>query len=176
LRKVIPAVGACALALAVVLAASAGNGSPINPGSANVLTMAVYGDAPYGAKTIPDTPNGPNPADQAQLLATPAFIDSVNSDPKVDLVLHVGDIHSGSQYCTEAYDQSIRDLWTQYKDPLVYTPGDNEWADCHKSGEGGNVKDSALNYVDYANGNPIANLGLIRSMFFPTPGVTLGGR
>jgi hypothetical protein len=49
----------------------------------------------------------------------------VNADPKVDLVLHVGDIHSGKEYCTNSYDESIYDLWTQYKDPLVYTPGDN---------------------------------------------------
>jgi hypothetical protein len=30
--------------------------------------------------------------------------------------------------------------------------------------------------VDYANGNPVANLTLIRSSFFAQPGVTLGGR
>jgi hypothetical protein len=100
----------------------------------------------------------------------------VNADPKVDLVLHVGDIHSGKQYCTQAYDQAIYDLWTQYKDPLVYTPGDNEWTDCHKSGEGGNVVDGSGNFVDYANGNPVANLALIRSIFFARPGLTLGGR
>jgi hypothetical protein len=91
-------------------------------------------------------------------------------------VLHVGDIHPGKQYCTNSYDESIYDLWTQYKDPLVCTPGDNEWTDCHKSGEGGNVTDASGNYVDYANGNPVANLALIRSIFFAQPGVTLGGR
>jgi hypothetical protein len=187
LKKLIALVGAGAVALAVTFAATAGNGSPINPGSANVLTMAVYGDAPYGAKTTPDTPNGPNPQDPAQMLATPAFIDSINADPKVDLVVHVGDIHSGSQYCTQAYDQAVFDLWTAYKDPLVYTPGDNEWADCHKAAEGGGtynggtlqidyVRDSGGNLVDYAGGDPIANLGLIRSIFFPNPGHTLGGR
>jgi hypothetical protein len=82
-------------------AASAGNGTPINTGSANVLTVAVYGDAPYGT----------TPTDTTELDATPAFIDSINSDPKVDLVLHVGDIHSGKQYCTEAYDRTVFDLW-----------------------------------------------------------------
>jgi len=55
----------------------------------------------------------------------------------------------------------------------VYTPGDNEWADCHKSGEGGNVT-SGGSYVDYANGDPVANLGLIRQIFFSNPGRTLG--
>src|SRR3954466_1250480 len=90
-------------------------------------TMAVYGDAPYG----------PTQADTAQFEATPAFIDAVNADPKVRRVIHVGDIHSGKQLCTNAYDLSVFDLWTQFQDPLVYTPGDNEWTDCHKPKEGG---------------------------------------
>ena len=61
-------------------------------------------------------------------------------------------------------------MWTTFKDPLIYTPGDNEWADCHKSGEGGHLQ------VDYADGDPIANLDLIRSIFFGVPGYSLGGR
>jgi hypothetical protein len=157
--------------------AFAGNGTPINTGSQDVLTLAVYGDAPYGT----------TPTDTTEIDATPAFIDSINSDPKVDLVLHVGDIHSGKQYCTEAYDRSIFDLWTRFKDPLVYTPGDNEWTDCHKVAEGGGAYDPAAqqiryvlgtdgNPVDYAKGDPIANLALIRSIFFAYPGQTLGGR
>jgi hypothetical protein len=157
----------CAALLSAGLAANAwaGNGSPIDR-SANPLTIAVYGDAPYGT----------TPTDTTEFNATPAFIDSVNDDPQVRLILHVGDIHSGKQFCTQAYDQSVYDLWTGFKDPLVYTPGDNEWTDCHKSGEGGNVKDANGNNIDYANGNPVANLALVRTIFFPTPGVTLGGR
>lgn len=30
--------------------------------------------------------------------------------------------------------------------------------------------------VDYAGGDPVANLALVRSIFYPRPGVTLGGR
>src|SRR4051812_9563332 len=88
-----------------LLAASstlAGNGAPFNRHSKNELTVAVFGDAPYGT----------TPTDTAELEATPAFIDSINSDDKVDLVLHVGDIHSGKQYCTEAYNRTVFDLWT----------------------------------------------------------------
>src|SRR5215813_6911217 len=151
--------------------------------SDGAISLAVYGDAPYGCKAgecpsgfSPDTPNGPNPGDPRQIEATPAFIDAVNSDPDVRLVVHVGDIHSGSQFCTLAYNRTIQKLWEQYKDPLVYTPGDNEWADCHKSGEGGNVKDAGVNFVDYANGDPVANLALVRAMFFPVAGQTLGQR
>ena len=155
-------------------------------------SLAVYGDAPYGCKArtaaaapdecpagssyAPDSPNGPNPGDARQLEATPAFIAAVNRDPKVRLVLHVGDIHSGSVYCTQAYNQRVLDLWSDYKDPLVYVPGDNEWTDCQKSKEGGGVKNSAGEYVDFAAGHPVANLALVRSMFFPHAGETLGER
>jgi hypothetical protein len=152
-----------------VLAAAtalAGNGTPINTGSANELTIAVYGDSPYGT----------SPTDTSEFDASPAFIDSINADPKVSLVLHVGDIHSGSQYCTAAYDSAIFDLWQSFKDPLIYTPGDNEWTDCNKSKEGGDSVDGDGNPVNYASGNPVANLELIRSIFFAEPGVSLGGR
>lgn len=144
--------------------------------SAVPTTIAVYGDAPYGT----------TPTETAQFDATPAFIDAVNADPDVSLVLHVGDIHSGKQYCTEAYDRSVYYLWSNFQDPLVYTPGDNEWADCHKKKEGGGtynsttgqidyVTDASGNLVDYAGGDPIQNLDLVRSIFFANPGYTLGG-
>ncbi len=163
--------------LAAATPAFAGNGTPLNSNSANVLTLAVYGDSPYGT----------TPTDTAELVASPAFIESINADPKVELVLHVGDIHSGKQFCTESYDRAIYDLWTAFKDPVIYTPGDNEWTDCNKAGEGGGaynkttqqidyVLDSSGNPVDYAKGDPIANLELIRSIFFSHPGVSLGGR
>jgi len=152
----------------------------------NTYTLAVFGDSPYGCKSgecppdqtfiKPDSPNGPNPGDPRQIEATPAFIRAINADPKVSMVMNVGDIHSGSQYCTLAYNRTVLNLWRQFKDPLVYTPGDNEWVDCHKTKQGGNVKDSKGDYVDYANGNPVANLALIRQMFFSKPGETLGVR
>jgi hypothetical protein len=164
--------GCGVLALLGPLAPSAAHA---NPPAKNVSTIAVYGDAPYGT----------TPTDTAEFKATPSFIDSVNADPNVGLVLHVGDIHSGKQYCTQAYDQSIFDVWKNYQDPVVYTPGDNEWTDCNKKGEGGgayNATTQQIDYVldannqpvDYAKGDPIANLDLVRSIFFAHPGRTLG--
>jgi hypothetical protein len=125
--------------------------------------MAVYGDSPYGT----------SPTDTRQTAATPAFIDTVNADPDVSSVVHVGDIHSGQQYCTESYDRTVASLWAHFDDSLVYTPGDNEWSDCHKTAEGGHVRSDGLP-VDYADGNPVANLALVRSLFFPDAGGTLG--
>src|SRR3569832_1309954 len=92
-----------------------------------VLGIAVFGDSPYGTKD----------ADTAQFDATPAFIKTINDDRDVSLVLHVGDIHSGKQTCSQTYDQSIYDLWTAFQSPVVYTPGDNERTNSHKSKEGG---------------------------------------
>src|SRR4051794_999087 len=143
----------------------------------DLSTLAVYGDAPYGT----------TPTDTSQTDLTPAFIAAVNADTEVELVLHVGDIHSGKQFCTEAYDRTVFNLWTAFTRPLVYTPGDNEWTDCHKAGEGGGtfnkttgqidyvVDPTTGNPVDYAKGDPIANLALVRSIFFSQPGRTLGG-
>ena len=148
--------------------------SPSNAASADSgnrsFTMAVYGDSPYGI----------NNADTSQTDATPAFIDNVNADPDVTTVVHVGDIHSGKQICSESYDRQIAGFWTHFTDPLVYTPGDNEWSDCHKVAQGGGKYNATTGQIDYATpsgyaqGDPLANLALVRSIFFPTPGATLG--
>jgi hypothetical protein len=141
-----------------------------------LFTVAMYGDVPYGT----------SPTDTSQTQAFPGFVASVNADADVSLVLHAGDIHSGKQYCTQAYDQQIFGIYNTFADPLVYTPGDNEWADCHKAGEGGGtynattgaidfVADASGNPVDYAKGNPADNLALVRSIFFASPGHTIGG-
>ena len=94
------------------------------------LTVAVFGDWPYSQNLL----------DNAHLL-----INSVDADRDVSLVIHVGDIHSGSMPCTSAgilppiptskpgWNQEIFFEFQQFRDPLVYLPGDNEWSDCHKS-------------------------------------------
>lgn len=138
--------------------------------------IAVIGDVPYGT----------SPTDTSQFTANPAFISTLNADADVSLVLHAGDIHSGKQYCTEAYDTSVFNQWKALKYPLVYTPGDNEWADCHKAAEGGGtynattgtidyVKDASGSQVDYKGGDPVENLKLVRQIFFATAGKTIGG-
>lgn len=53
-------------------------------------------------------------------------------------------------------------LFEQFNDPLVYTPGDNEWADCHKKKE-------------LSSGAPLNELAAVRKLFSPNPGYTLGG-
>lgn len=108
-------------------------------------TLAVFGDWPYGTVI-----NG----------AT-SFIAEVNADPDVELALHVGDIHSGSQACGDAYNLSIYGFFQTFADPVVYTPGDNEWTDCQK------VK-------EMSSGAPLLELAKLRRLFFAQPGQTLG--
>lgn len=145
-------VGAASLLMLVpATGAAADKGRENGP----VSTYAVYGDSPYGA-------------DHAQYNATPAFIAGINADPQVGGVLHIGDLHSGSETCTQAYDQGIADMWKAFDDAVYYTPGDNEWADCQKAKQNPQALDA------YQNGDPIANLALVRQLFFPRVGVTLG--
>ena len=134
-------------ALTVAVAAAATTGTPVNTGSANALTLAVIGDAPYGP---------------ARFETFPRLIESVNDDRKVDLAVHLGDIKSGSTRCDDAYFGAIADRFADFKDPLVFTPGDNEWTDCHRVNNG--------QYV------PTERLAKLREVFYPVPGTTLGGR
>jgi hypothetical protein len=113
--------------------------------TSNKATYALFGDWPYG--NVIDT--------------APSFIAQVNADPDVKLALHVGDIHSGSQACNDAYNVSIFNYFQQFTDALVYTPGDNEWTDCQKTKE-------------LSSGYPIDELSKLRALFFATPGKTLG--
>ncbi|HKW46201.1 MAG TPA: hypothetical protein VJN70_02095 [Gemmatimonadaceae bacterium] len=125
-------------------------GNPINTGSQETYTLAVFGDFPYGAAKMADAPG---------LFAL------INSDPKVDIVVHLGDIKAGSNSpCTTAYFDTIRTLFSTFKDPLVYMPGDNEWVDCHVFSKNNGLF------------TPTERLQTVRSMFFPVPGQTLGGR
>ena len=129
-----------------------------NDDSESQLTIAVFGDWPYNDLLLAN----------AHLLT-----DSVNADRGVKLVLHVGDIHSGSQPCTSAgilppiatsnpgWNQAVFQQFQKFRSPVVYTPGDNEWTDCHKAKE-------------KASGDPLKELASVRGLFFSRPGVTLG--
>jgi len=128
----------------------------------NTLTLAVFGDAPYLDPRFPP---------HTEFAATPAFIDTINGDSSIQEVIQVGDIHSGSEPCTVAYDQSIYSLWTAFQKPLIYTPGDNEWSDCTKTKEEpGSDFDNVLTHPNM----PLDQLAVVRQTFFANAGWTLG--
>jgi hypothetical protein len=136
--------------------AGAGNGTP-DDNSATAVTYAVIGDTPYGQPQVDNFPND---------------VAEINADPKVRLVMHLGDIKNGSSLCDTSYFEQIRADFDRFKDPFVYTPGDNEWTDCHRANNGG-----------YWPAGPVLNgdtrparLAEIHRIFFDEPGQTLGDR
>jgi hypothetical protein len=104
---------------------------------------------------IGDTPYGPE-----QRVRFPALLADINRDPSVRMVLHAGDIKSGSERCDDALFADRRALYDGFRDPFVLTPGDNEWTDCHRVNNGGYL--------------PSERLAAVRSLFFPRHGRTLG--
>lgn len=138
------------LTLTAGQASASPNHKPASPSARwttqhGAYTFAVIGDIPYG---------------DAQIANFPKVIAQINADPAVQWVDHLGDIKNGSSVCSDAYFQMIRHDVDQFRDPLVYTVGDNEWTDCHRPNNGGY--------------NPLERLDTIRKDFFPHPGRTLG--
>ena len=127
----------------LVLAVGIAGGMAGNAGAATGYSFAVIGDLPYGS---------------TELSLFPRKISQINADPEVRMVGHLGDISASN--CSTTYYQKIKASFERFADPLVYTPGDNEWADCHRANVG--------------RANPLNRLSAIRSVFFPTDGRTLG--
>ncbi|MEY2618111.1 MAG: hypothetical protein RL522_1113 [Pseudomonadota bacterium] len=105
----------------------------------------ALGDLPYGH------------ASQAPYRA---LIDRINQLAPAFSV-HVGDIKSGSTLCS---DEEFAAQWAhfqRYTGAVVYTPGDNEWTDCHRANNGAH--------------DPLERLAALRQRFF-TEGRSLGQR
>ena len=47
--------------------------------------------------------------------------------------IHVGDFKSGWSPCTDALFMQRREWFNLFHQPLIFTPGDNEWTDCHRA-------------------------------------------
>lgn len=134
---------ATVVALAAAVLAPAG--ASADPAPAKKDHFAVIGDVPYGAD---------------QIAKFPAWVQEINAaDP--EFTVHVGDIKNGSTVCSDDYITSIRTVFDTFANPFIYTPGDNEWTDCHRPNNGGY--------------NPLERLAFVKSTFYPTPGRTLGG-
>jgi hypothetical protein len=81
----------------------------------------------------------------------------LNKDPALSFVIHVGDLSSPRYACT---DEMLAQRLAQFNalpHPLIYTPGDNDWTDCHdQKSEGQKVTG-----VD-----PLQRLAKLRTVFF----------
>lgn len=77
--------------------------------------------------------------------------------------MHVGDIKTGSDLCNDSYFQYVKDdYFGLFEAPVLLTPGDNEWTDCHREAAG--------------RYNPLERLAKLRTLFFPTINGASGGQ
>lgn len=109
------------------------------------LHFVALGDLPYGSDEVAGS-NYRN------------LIDSINrTEPRFSI--HVGDFKSGSTLCSDEEFQRQRRHFDRFSRPVVFTPGDNEWTDCHRKSNG--------------SFDPLERLAKLRSLFF-TPYQSLG--
>lgn len=111
------------------------------------FTFVALGDMPYG------------PREQAY-PAFEALIAEINRRAPV-FTFHLGDTKSGLNPCSDELLLEQRDFMNSFASALVYTPGDNEWTDCHRLLAGAY--------------DPLDRLRFIREHYFPTA-LSLGGR
>ncbi len=129
--------------LAAALVASTVSATPV---SAETFSIVALGDVPYGAPTEVYPP-------------FEALIARINSLTP-DLVIHVGDTKSGGTECSDQMLQEQLNYLNTFSAPTLYTPGDNEWTDCHRKNAGGY--------------DPIERLDHIRTTYFADPHSSFG--
>ena len=125
--------------LAVVGCSDPPPADPPPPGS---IAFGVYGDGPYYIWEEP----------RARRL----LLDAQSAG--VDFLIHIGDILGGS--CADEKLHDVRRRLDGVPVPVVYTPGDNEWADCHAPNAGGF--------------DPLERLAMLRRIFFEDAATSLG--
>ncbi|CAA9448828.1 MAG: putative transmembrane protein [uncultured Rubrobacteraceae bacterium] len=103
--------------------------------------VGLIGDIPYNAE---------------QEIQTQNLFEELNRE-KLAFVAHDGDIKSGSSACLDEVYSREFDRFESSRNPLVYTPGDNEWTDCHR-----------LPNPSPEEANPLNRLDLVRQTFFAT--------
>ncbi|MFM9971370.1 MAG: metallophosphoesterase [Burkholderiales bacterium] len=113
----------------------------IVPSSNNreTFSFAVIGDLGYTVAQEPMVEN---------LLA------DLNEATNLSFVVHVGDLGSpfvGS--CTNEFQVRRLSQFQASVNPLIYTPGDNDWTDCHEKNAGAF--------------DPLERLANVRKLFFP---------
>src|SRR5258706_14560251 len=107
---------ALVLAAALLLAACAAQ-----PPSPPAFAFGVMGDTPYNEREEPHFVR---------------MIERMNEAP-LAFVVHVGDFKAGGNSpCTDALFERRRAQFSASRHPLIYTPGDNEWADCRRASNG----------------------------------------
>jgi diadenosine tetraphosphatase ApaH/serine/threonine PP2A family protein phosphatase len=128
--------------LAAAMLALAGCAS--QPRHPDAFSFAVLGDTPYS---------------EAEEVRYREMLQAIDRLP-LAFVIHVGDFH-GATPCSDALFEKRRREFAAAAHPFIYTPGDNEWADCRGARRG--------------NMDPLERLARIREVFFRDRG-SLGQR
>ncbi|NKC30747.1 hypothetical protein [Falsiroseomonas selenitidurans] len=95
------------------------------PALAQRFDFVALGDMPYTTASAPE-----EPARYDQL------IDRINALAPA-FSIHVGDTKAGSTTCSDEALIRSASHFTRFAGAVVYTPGDNEWTDCHRANNGG---------------------------------------
>ena len=77
----------------------------------------ALGDMPY---TIPE-----------DYVRYERLIQRINSQSPA-FSIFIGDTKSGSTPCSDEYNLIVEGYFQKFNSPLLYSPGDNEWTDCHR--------------------------------------------
>ena len=127
--------------VAIPLASQAGNyHDDKNKHESEVMKVALWGDNFYSS----------DPIAKADMIDQ--TIKSMNKHD-LDFTIFAGDTKNGSSECTDqAIGQDVITIFNRLKSPTLYTLGDNEWTDCHRTNNG--------------SYDPIERLGYLRSIFF----------
>jgi calcineurin-like phosphoesterase family protein len=115
---------------------------PVTPNPPGTFAFGALGDAPY---------------DIYESARYPLMLEDLD---RHDLAfsIHIGDIFW--RPCSEQRYQRSFEWFNKLRQPLIYVPGDNEWADCWTRQEGGF--------------DPRDRLALLRRVLYPRPGFALG--
>jgi hypothetical protein len=113
---------------------------------AGAFSFALIGDAPYSAE---------------EATRLDRVIDEINADASIGFVLHAGDIKGGRERCDDALLRARHAQLQRLRAPLIYTPGDNDWTDCHRPAAGAF--------------HPLERLAALRGIFFADPRHAAGG-
>ncbi|MFM7085159.1 MAG: hypothetical protein ACKOW3_09205, partial [Hyphomicrobium sp.] len=94
----------------------------VHKAAAADIRFVALGDLPYGKDTIS--------GERYRKL-----IKAINFE-QPSFSIHVGDIKSGSSLCSDEEFVRQRAHFDLFTEAVIYTPGDNDWTDCHRSSNG----------------------------------------
>ena len=121
------------------------------------LQEAAVGEGDAGEKKFEFGLIGDIPYNAEQQRETEVLFGEMGSE-NLAFVVHVGDIKGERSPCTDEVLFREKRRFENFEHPLVYVPGDNEWTDCHRTGQ-----------------DPIERLERLREIFFVGDG-SLGER